>query len=127
MLRYGVAALCLASLSLASVAVASAGYFTDISAMAPLSYYNAIPDGVNNSGVVTMQGYSSAYHANNQYYHAYLYTGGTAATLSDITSNFTEHYNWQRHQRQRADGGGGYRRQLWIPLQRRHERDRHLL
>ena len=89
MLRNCVSAFCVASLVLASVAVASAGYFTDLGAMAPLNNYNAIPDGINSGGAVSMQGYSSAYHANNQYYHVYLYTGGTAPTLSDITSAFT--------------------------------------
>ena len=89
MLRHCASAFGAASLVLASVAVAPAGYFTDIGAMAPLNNYNAIPDGINASGAVSMQGYSSAYHANNQYYHVYLYTGGTAPIVSDITSAFT--------------------------------------
>ena len=89
MLRSCVSAFCLASLVLATVAVASAGYFVDLSAMSPLNYYNAIPEGINASGMVTVQGYSSAYHSTNMYYHIYLYSGGTAGTLTDLTANFT--------------------------------------
>ncbi len=77
-----------------SLAALGAGYawgtgLIDLSAMAPLNYYNAIPDGINPSGVVTMQGYSSTFHSAGAYYHTYLYTGGTAGTLADITSKFT--------------------------------------
>ena len=59
MLRYCVSVFGVASLVLAFAGIASAGYFADLSAMAPLDYYNAIPDAINNSGAVSMQGYSS--------------------------------------------------------------------
>ncbi len=87
--RHILTALCLACLTFSFVGVARADYFTNISAMAPLDYYNAIPDGVSSSGAVSMQGYSSTYHSTNQYYHVYVYSGGTAARLTDITSAFT--------------------------------------
>jgi hypothetical protein len=89
MLRHCLLLLCVLSLAFFSVGPAFGVAFVNLSAMAPLSYYNAIPEGINTNGVVTMQGYSTAYHANNNYYHTYLYTGGTAGTLSDITSKFT--------------------------------------
>jgi hypothetical protein len=80
-------------LALASI---GAGYasgntlsFVDLSALSPLNYYQAYACGINTSGVVTLQGQSSAVHGSGQYYHTFLYTGGTAATLSDITSHFT--------------------------------------
>ena len=88
MWRYFATALCLAFLTFSFAGIGRAAYFTDISAMAPLNYYNAIPDGVNSSGAVSMQGYSSTYHSTNSYYHTYVYSGGTAAGLSDITSDF---------------------------------------
>ena len=89
MLRYCVSVFGVASLVLAFAGIASAGYFADLSAMAPLDYYNAIPDAINNSGAVSMQGYSSTYHSTGMYYHTYLYTGGTAGTVNDISSLFT--------------------------------------
>ena len=91
MLRYLTIVLAAASLAAIGPGYASASSYTfaDISAMAPLSYYNAIPEGINTSGVVTMQGYSATYHSTNAFYHVYLYTGGTAGTLTDLTSGFT--------------------------------------
>ena len=75
-----------------SLAVAGAGpasaasYFTDLSALTGSSYYSAVPTGVNSSGAVSMLGFSSAYPS--AYLHTYLYTGGAAPTMNDITSNF---------------------------------------
>ena len=56
----------------------------DLSAMA--SYYQAYPCSVNSSGAVSLEGYSSSL---NNYYQTYLYTGGTAGTMNNITSAFT--------------------------------------
>ena len=54
-----------------------------------MNYYNAIPNGINANGTVTMQGYSATYHSTGMYYQTYLYTGGTAATLADIFPLFS--------------------------------------
>ena len=66
------------------VGVESAGYFTDISAVDANSTA-AIPTGVNSSGAVSLMAYTSA---NKAYNYAYLYTGGTAATLNNLSALF---------------------------------------
>ena len=95
MLRYCVSVFCVASLAFACAGVASAGYFADLSAMAPLDYYNAIPDGVNSSGAVSMQGYSAP------------------TTVLDVLPHLSLH---RRH------GGHGQRHQL--PVHRQPVSDR---
>ncbi len=88
-LRNTVVVLGILSLAFSAAGPASAAsYFTDLSALtgAGSSYYSAYPTGVNSSGAVSMQGFSSAY--TGAYYHSYLYTGGTAPTMNDITSTF---------------------------------------
>ena len=81
MLRFWVKALCILSLLLAGTGVASANSlsFVDLSAMA--SYGTANPCGVNSSGAVT-----GMYLASPS--HIFLYTGGTAGTMNDLTSKF---------------------------------------
>ena len=78
----------LSFVALVAGVASAASYFTDLSALTGTgsSYYAAYPTGVNNNGAVAMQGFSSAY--TGAYYHSYLYTGGTAPTMNDITSTF---------------------------------------
>ena len=86
-LRNTVALFGVLSLAVADAGPASAAsYFTDLSALTGGSYYSAYPTDVNSSGAVSMMGFSSAYPS--AYLHTYLYTGGTAPTMNDITSNF---------------------------------------
>ena len=51
-----------------------------------MSYYHAYPCSVNSSGAVSLEGFTATL---SSYYHSYLYTGGTAGTMNDITSTFT--------------------------------------
>ena len=75
--------LCLAFSAAGTASAASC--FTDLSALTA-NYYSAFPTGVNGSGMVTLEGFSAALPS--AYYHCYLYSGGTAPTLNDITSTF---------------------------------------
>jgi hypothetical protein len=81
--------LCLAFLTFSVVGIARAAYFTDISAMAPLNYYGALPCGVNSSGAVSLQGESSAH--TTSLYQSYLYTGGSNSPVSDIFPLFSSY------------------------------------
>ena len=103
-----------------SLAALGAGYawgtsLIDLSAIAPLNYYNAIPNGINANGTVTMQGYSATYHSTGMYYQTYLYTGGTAATLADIFPLFSgatfltaNAMNGNGQMALEGEGGSGY-------------------
>jgi hypothetical protein len=87
--RYFATALCLAFLTFTLVGIARAGYFTDVSAMAPLNYYGALPCGVNSSGAVSLQGESSAH--TTSLYQPYVYTGGSNPMVSDIFPLFSSY------------------------------------
>ena len=84
MLRRFSAVPCVLSFVFVAAGVAPASSFLDLMPMTG-SYYQAYPTGVNSSGAVSMQGYTAAY---SSYYHVYLYTGGTAGTMNDISSKF---------------------------------------
>ena len=74
------------SMVLSVAGIASAQSFIDLSGMTSPNYYMATPMGVNNSGEVVLQ---SNLPPNVQYYHTYVYTGGTAGTYGEITSMFS--------------------------------------
>ena len=83
MLRKFVMALCVAVVTFSLIEIASAGYFVNLSALA--GYYQTCPCAVSSGGAVSLQGASSA---SGGLFHTYLYTGGTAATMNNITSTF---------------------------------------
>jgi hypothetical protein len=86
MLRNLLMALVAAFLTFCFVSAARAAYFTDLSAMPSLNYYQACPCGVNSNGVVSMQGASSRVSSN---FDTYAYTGGSAGTVTDLYSLFS--------------------------------------
>ncbi len=70
-----------------AVVLCGAGYalattFVNLSALTG-NYYKAYPEGVNSSGVVSLEGYSASHTTN--YYDTYLYAGGV---MNLITSQF---------------------------------------
>ena len=85
MLRCGTVILCAFGLLCGCAAVASATSFVDLSALTTggSGYFNAYPTGITSSGAVSLQG---LYNGGSAYYHTWLYSGGTAGSMTDIST-----------------------------------------
>ena len=129
MLRYCVTVLCVAFVTFSFAGIASAGYFLRPRRACAAKLLSGLSVRRQQQRGGHVAGISDAQHGAGAYLHTYLYTGGTAGTMNDITSNFTSATFTAAAPMNESGQMAvfGYGSSYGYSLQRRDQRDRHLI